>query len=275
MAQRLMSNNFVIKYKPGIENIADFLSRHPFYLSTEISEKEEIESFVAFIAEYATPSARETVINEMQNDERLNMLKKIILNETIDNREPAKSVETEFGQIVEELTVTKEGLILSETRIIAPTSLQSQVLRIAHDGRQGISKTKSLLRTKVWFSEINNKIEELIGECKACQINVKTLTAQPFKPTPMPTKPWEYLAMDFYEPLPNGSELMIVVDEFSYMPVIGEVKTIAAEYVLPKLDDLFSFVGKPTELKTDNGPPFNGKKFKNSLTIMFRLIKAY
>jgi hypothetical protein len=68
--------------------------------------------------------------------------------------------------------------------------------------------------------------------------------------------------MDFYESLPNGQELMVVVDEFARMPVIGEVKTTAAEHVLQKLDDLFSFLGKPDELKTDNGPPFNGAKFR-------------
>ena len=78
----------------------------------------------------------------------------------------------------------------------------------------------------------------------------------------MPSKPWEFLAMDFYGPTPNNSELMVVVDEFSRMPVVREVKTTGSEYVLPKLDDLFSFVGIPRELKTDNGPPFNGHKFK-------------
>jgi hypothetical protein len=118
------------------------------------------------------------------------------------------------------------------------------------------------LRTKVWFTGINRKVEEVIEKCKACQVNVKTPSAQPIKPTPMPLKPWEYLAIDFHESLPNGQELMVVVDEFSRMPVIGEVKTTAEEHVLPKLDDLFSFVGKPDELKTDNGPPFNGAKFR-------------
>jgi hypothetical protein len=63
----------------------------------------------------------------------------------------------------------------------------------------------------------------------------------------MRTKPWEYLAMDFYEPLPNESKLMVVVDEFSRMPVIEEVKKTAAGFDLLKLDDLFSFEGKLTE----------------------------
>ena len=46
------------------------------------------------------------------------------------------------------------------------------------------------------------------------------------------------------------------------MPVVGQVTTTAAEYLLPKLDELISFLGKPEELKTDNGLPFNGRKFQ-------------
>ena len=264
MALRLMSYNFTIKHKPGSENIADVLSRHPLESSKEDNNIDETESYVAFISTHATPLAltKEQIINKTALDERLATLAKIIRNELVNNQDLAKSVKEEFKQVLSELTVTSEGLILRDTRLIIPSSLQSQVLKIAHDGHQGISKTKSLLRTKVWFTGINQKVEELIEKCKACQVNVKTSTAQPIKPTPMPLKPWEYLAMDFYEPLPNGQELMVVVDEFSRMPVIGEVKTTAAEHVLPKLDDLFSFVGKPEELKTDNGPPFNGAKFR-------------
>ena len=55
---------------------------------------------------------------------------------------------------------------------------------------------------------------------------------------------------------------MVVIDKFSRMPVVGQVTTTAAEYVLPKLDELISFLGKPEELKTDNGLPFNGIKFQ-------------
>ena len=55
---------------------------------------------------------------------------------------------------------------------------------------------------------------------------------------------------------------MVVIDKFSRMPVVGQVTTTAAEYLLPKLDELISFLGKPEELKTDNGLPFNGRKFQ-------------
>lgn len=46
------------------------------------------------------------------------------------------------------------------------------------------------------------------------------------------------------------------MDEYSKFPVVFEVPTTAADHVLPKLEDLFSFIGIPMELKSDNGPPF-------------------
>lgn len=67
--------------------------------------------------------------------------------------------------------------------------------------------------------------------------------------------------MDFFG-LPDKSELLVVMDEFSRFPVVAQVKTTASEYVIPQLDMIFSLLGIPSVLKTDNGPPFNGIKFK-------------
>ena len=69
------------------------------------------------------------------------------------------------------------------------------------------------------------------------------------------------IATDFWGPLPNGHELMVVMDKRSRFPVVYEVTTTASEYVLPRLEDLFSLIGIPDELMSDNGPPFNGREF--------------
>jgi hypothetical protein len=61
--------------------------------------------------------------------------------------------------------------------------------------------------------------------------------------------------MDFFGPLPNSHELLVVMDEFSRMPVVKEI--ISTDYVLPQLDSIFSLMGIPSILKTDTGPPFN------------------
>ena len=42
-----------------------------------------------------------------------------------------------------------------------------------------------------------------------------------------------------------------------------EVKTTASQYVLPELNNIFSLMGVPEELKSDNGPPFKGNEFSD------------
>ena len=120
---------------------------------------------------------------------------------------------------------------------------------------------KSLLRTKVWFPGMDKKVEEVLAKCLACELNDTSSYTQPIKSTTLPRKAWIELAMDFFGPIPNGNELLVLMDKFSRMPVVEEVKTTAADFFLPKLDAIFSLLGIPESLETDNGPPFNGEKF--------------
>ena len=41
-------------------------------------------------------------------------------------------------------------VILRGTRIVVPQSLRKRVVSLAHEGHQGVVKTKERLRTKVW-----------------------------------------------------------------------------------------------------------------------------
>ena len=45
--------------------------------------------------------------------------------------------------------------------------------------------------------------------------------------------------------------------------IVVEVKTTASQYVLPELNNIFSLMGVPEELKSDNGPPFKGNEFSD------------
>lgn len=46
-------------------------------------------------------------------------------------------------------------------------TLQQRVMQLAHEGHQGIAKTKSLLREKVWFPNIDRRVEAMITNCIA------------------------------------------------------------------------------------------------------------
>ena len=84
----------------------------------------------------------------------------------------------------------------------------------------------------------------------------------PIVSTVFPPKAWSQLAVDFHGPLSDGQELMVVIDEHSKFPVVSVVKSTAAHHVIPELSKVFSLMGIPKTLKTDNGPPFQGFQFK-------------
>ncbi len=115
---------------------------------------------------------------------------------------------------------------------------------------------------------MDKMVEEVISKCLPCQLSVGGTFIQPIKTTEMPVKAWSSLAMDFFGPLPNSHELLVVMDEFSRMPVVEEITSSAADYVLPKLDSIFSLMRIPSILKTDNGPPFNGHNSKSFVNIL-------
>ena len=104
-------------------------------------------------------------------------------------------------------------------------------------------------------------VEAAVKECKACQLTSGQSNPMPIASSDFPSNPWEVLAIDFHGPMRDGSELMVLIDEHSKFPVIVEVKSTASIHVLPKLDSIFSLMGIPKILKSDNGPPFQGHEF--------------
>ena len=67
-----------------------------------------------------------------------------------------------YSLIKEELTIGKQDVIFRVSRIIIPVVLQQKAVDIAHESNQSVSKTKALLREKVWFSGLRNLLNELL-----------------------------------------------------------------------------------------------------------------
>lgn len=61
-----------------------------------------------------------------------------------------------------------KAILLRRHRIVIPASLRRRVVMVAHEGDQGIAKTKSLLRAKVWFPKLDFMVEDFIKTCHAC-----------------------------------------------------------------------------------------------------------
>ena len=172
-----------------------------------------------------------------------------------------------FKNIKDELTVTSNSLILRGSRIVIPESLQQRAIDLAHETHPGLSKTKALLREKVWFPNIDKIVKCTVDQCIPCQAVGKQMTPEPLAMTDMPTGPWEIVHLDFYGPLPSGDYLLVVIDRYSRFPEV-EIKSTKASVVILKLDKIFATHGIPSTVKTDNGPPFNGEGYSRYLTTL-------
>ena len=60
-------------------------------------------------------------------------------------------------------------LLLRGSRIVIPQVLREDVLKLAHEGHQGIVKTKCRLRSKVWWPKVDADAEKLCKSCHGCQ----------------------------------------------------------------------------------------------------------
>lgn len=160
-----------------------------------------------------------------------------------------------------EITATSEGLLLRGTRLVLPVSLQERAVQLAHRGHQGIVKTKQLLREKVWFPGMDNLVHAQVKSCLPCQAAVPQTGQPPLAFTEPPSGPWLEVSVDFCGPFPDGKYAIVVIDDFSRYPVVQVINSTSAQNVLPSLRAAFAQVGIPEQVKTDNGPPFQGAEF--------------
>ena len=271
-ALRLQPYTMTLKYKPGKDNPADYMSRHPLPETNSCSREQKVaEEYVNLIIRSSTPKAiSEDVIRqhtrrdhtlqaaiEMLEHDSWYEIKKYKDNDDI-HYQALQSIRT----VKDELTLDAEGdIILRDKRIVIPTSLQLRTIELAHEGHQGIAKTKALLRSKVWFPNMDKMTEDAVRKCLPCEVNNNRLNHEPLNMSSLPKAPWLKLSIDFCGPVPTGEYLLVLVDEFSRYPVVHIVNSTSAETIIPLLDQTFAIFGYPEVIKSDNGPPFQGSEW--------------
>jgi len=264
---RLQPYTFNIIWKRGDLNIADYLSRHTSNSNQQpdMSLQQIAEEYVCFMIDQTVPKTMtlEQIQHATRADSTLQKLIKCIRTE--DWRAARNNAELKpFYPIRNELTTTNtDDVVLRGTRIVMPAALQTQAINLAHQGHQGIVRTKSLLRQKVWFAGIDKQTEEIVAKCIACQATTPSHSnREPLAMSPLPAAEWSHISADFLGPLPTGEYLLVLYDEYSRFPVVEIINSTSAFTVIPVLDRIFALLGIPDQLKTDNGPPWSSIELK-------------
>lgn len=261
---RLQQYTFGTVYRPGVNNPADYMSRHPIPSTCERGRK-VTEDYVNYVCQSSCPKAV-SVAEVLQATRDDAMLANVIdcVSASTSQWYKYKNCEemTAYEKVANELSVTEQGIVMRAHRIVIPTCLRQRIVDIAHEGHQGLVKTKSLLRAKVWFPYMDALVEDTVKSCDACSAVVKDERLQPLKMSELPDRPWQSLSADFGGPYPSGDYCLVVIDEYSRFPVVELVKSTSARSVIPVLDKIFATHGIPETLKTDNGPPFQSYEFR-------------
>ena len=172
-----------------------------------------------------------------------------------------------FSKIKEDLTVNDtRDLILRRNQIVIPKALRKQTLALAHEGHQGMVKTKQLILEKIWFPKIDHEVECLLSSCLACQSNGPNTKPDPLAMSVLPPEPWHTEHIDFSGPFPFGEYLLVVIDAYSRFPEVDIVHSTKATSTISKLECIFATHGIPTIIKRDNGLPFTSQEFQSYMT---------
>ena len=157
-------------------------------------------------------------------------------------------------------------VILRGTRIVIPEKLRQRVLRLAHEGHQGIVKMKERLRSKVWWPGVDREAERKCRQCYGCQLVTKETIIPPVKTTRLPERPCQDLALDLLGPLPTGEHLLVLVDYFSRWVEVDIIHSTTSEVIIKCLDKQFCRYGVTRTLRTDNGANLVSAEMNGYLT---------
>ena len=260
---RLQPYDFEVRYTPGTTNIADALSRMPVDSADDEFTTLLTEESVRFVTKTAVPNAltAQQVEQASRIDPELCNIRKCLESGQLD------SLPKPFLGVRHELTYVG-FVVIRGTRIVPPASLRDRILELAHEGHQGIVKTKERLRTKVWWPGIDRQAELKCKTCHGCQIVSQLAAPPPVKSTPLPSSPWEHLAADLLGPLPTGESLLVTVDYYSRYFEVDILHSTTSKVIISRLRTQFARHGIPHSLRTDNGPQFVSDEFRQFLSEM-------
>ena len=260
---RLQAFRFKVSYKPGSSNVADPLSR----MVGSVGESSQPCRAADVGDQHAREVALASVPRALKWDEiveqsnmcaEIQSIVKALTENSLSRCSIAyQSIATELSQV--------DGVLLRGQRIVIPASLRNRVVELAHEGHQGIVKTKQRLRSKVWWPGIDKQAEQFCRNCIDCMSISQPNAPQPLSMTKFPSKPWSFLSADLLGPLPNGQSVIVLVDYYSRYFECVFLRSAKAENIIEFMDTVFTRFGYCDAIRTDNGPQFIAESFQNYL----------
>ena len=268
--QLIQDLSFTDKYLPGKKNPADYSSRHPHSIEhltqdqreeAGVDDGEEVHIMRILVSDL--PEA--LTLDHIKEAASLDPIYQKLVTAIRQGKKEQDQELRPYHNVWGELSLV-DGLVCRGERIVIPDAelvrdggnIRDWVVDLGHDGCPGITVAKRLIRTRLWFPGMDDRVERRVGGCLECQASTKVNRRDPLKPTPPPEEPWQELAADHWGPTQDGKYLLVVVDRLTRYPEVEIVAGTSGEDNVAALDSILARHGNPAVLITDNGAPFNG-----------------
>ena len=130
------------------------------------TENENNSSVINLIREL--PVTLDEIIEEAESDEYIKEIKEKLRSE---------------DQLISEVFSICNDVLMYRERVVIPATLQKRILKDFHVGHPGATRMKSLMRSYVFWKNMDRNIEETVKACKGCALAAK---APPIQFTPWP-----------------------------------------------------------------------------------------
>ncbi|XP_062594005.1 uncharacterized protein LOC134255486 [Saccostrea cucullata] len=204
--------------------------------------------------------SREKLVELQESDDSL----KSALSMAQDDSQEGKSYFQKQDGLLYRIFQKDSGEKLSQ--IVIPKTMRSKVMSLAHDtplaGHLGNKKTRQRIMQHFFWPGMYIDISRFCKSCSICQKGTpKGRTPKaPLIPIPPIEEPFSRIAIDFVGPLPltekKNRYILICMDYSTRYPEAFSLKNQEAETVANTLIELFSRVGVPNEILSDQGTNF-------------------
>lgn len=182
----------------------------------------------------------------------------------------------------QEVFVVKGDLLHRRSKIgdqlVIPQSLRSTILKMSHSipwaGHLGQSKTFSRMIPRFYWPQQFSDTVQYCKACPQCQLTApgRKSDRAPLISMPIIDTPFSRIAMDIVGPLEQSKAghkyILVVCDYATKYPEAFPLKKIKARQIVNCLIQLFSRVGIPKEIITDQGTNFTSKMLKEVYSLL-------
>ena len=231
----------------------------------EMKRKNQFSPLKVFVQDEEIPVTPEIVSKLQQEDETL----KKVRDQDIDvkrTRRKNSSYYTVKDNILYRI-YQQENSDNTTEQVVVPKELRTQVMGLAHEsmmgGYLGVKKTMDKIQASFYWPGIHGDITRYCRLCDVCQktLSKGRVTRVPLMKMPLIDTPFKRVAVDIVGPIHpitdrHNRYILTMVDYATRYPEAIPLKSVTTVEVAEAMVDMFSRLGVPEEILSDQGAQF-------------------